>query len=270
MTYAELTQRIETAGHGLCVGLDPDPSKLPSGVGGLAEFCIGVVDATAHVAVAYKPNFAFFEALGRPGWDALDAVTQHLHGLSSKPFLIADAKRGDIGNTASRYAQGILDVMGYDAITVAPYMGRDSVEPFMRKGKWVVGLGLTSNPGADDLQQLELSDGRRVYEAVADCYLEWGTPQNLMVVAGATRPEALGALRDRMPETFFLVPGVGAQGGSAEEVVRHGAFRGTPGLGLLVNASRSIMYASSGTDWQRRAAESADSLAAEIRSAYRA
>jgi orotidine-5'-phosphate decarboxylase len=123
--------------------------------------CIGIIDATAHVAVAYKPNFAFFEALGRPGWDALDAVTAHLRQLQQKPLLIADAKRGDIGNTASRYAQGILEVMGYDAITVAPYMGRDSVEPFLRDGKWVVGLGLTSNPGADDLQQLALRDGRR-------------------------------------------------------------------------------------------------------------
>jgi len=270
MTYAELTQRIEEAGHGLCVGLDPDPSKIPSGVRDLAQFCIGIIEATAHVAVAYKPNFAFFEALGRPGWDALETVSMHLRDLPQKPLLIADAKRGDIGNTASRYAQGILEVMGYDAITVAPYMGRDSVEPFLREGKWVVGLGLTSNPGADDLQQLALHDGRRVYEAVADSYLTWGTPHNLMVVAGATRPEALGALRDRMPDTFFLVPGVGAQGGSAEEVVRHGAFRGKPGMGLLINASRSIMYASSGADWQRSAADSAEALAAEIRAAYRA
>ena len=268
MNYAELSQRIETAGHGLCVGLDPDPSKLPAGTD-LTTFCMGIVDATAHVAVAYKPNFAFFEALGRPGWDALDAVTQHLRALPQKPFLIADAKRGDIGNTATRYAEGILGVMGYDAITVAPYMGRDSVEPFLREGKWVVGLGLTSNPGADDLQQLALHDGRRVYEAVADAYLSWGRPDNLMVVAGATRPEALGALRDRMPDTFFLVPGVGVQGGSAEDVVRHAAFRGKPGMGLLINASRSIMYASSGPDWLEAATKAAQNLADEIQTAYR-
>ena len=268
MNYTTLSQRIETAGHGLCVGLDPDPSKLPARTD-LASFCIGIIDATAHVAIAYKPNFAFFEALGRPGWDALDAVTAHLRELPQKPLLIADAKRGDIGNTASRYAQGILEVMGYDAITVAPYMGRDSVEPFLRDGKWVIGLGLTSNPGADDLQQLELGDGRRVYEAVADAYLQWGTPENLMVVAGATRPEALGALRDRMPDTFFLVPGVGAQGGSAVEVVRHGSFRGKPGMGLLINASRSIMYASSGADWQTAAATAAEDLTREIQTAYR-
>jgi orotidine-5'-phosphate decarboxylase len=148
-------------------------------------------------------------------------------------------------------------------------MGRDSVEPFLRDGKWVVGLGLTSNPGADDLQQLALRDGRRVYEAVADAYLQWGSPENLMVVAGATRPEALGALRDRMPDTFFLVPGVGAQGGSAAEVVRHGSFRGKPGMGLLINASRSIMYASSGRDWQAAAATAAEDLAREIQTAYR-
>ncbi|MEY4650286.1 MAG: orotidine-5'-phosphate decarboxylase [Bacteroidota bacterium] len=268
MNYAELTKRIEAVGHGLCVGLDPDPAKLPTGTD-LASFCVGIIDATAHVAVAYKPNFAFFEALGRPGWDALDAVTRHLRALPQKPFLIADAKRGDIGNTAARYAQGILEVMGYDAVTVAPYMGRDSVEPFLRDGKWVVGLGLTSNPGADDLQQLPLEDGRRVYEAVADAYLQWGRPDNLMVVAGATRPEALGALRDRMPDTFFLVPGVGAQGGSAEDVVRHGAFRGKPGMGLLINASRSIMYASNGSNWREAATQSAEALAAEITQAYR-
>lgn len=267
MTYAELTQRIENAGHCLCVGLDPDPSKLPAGVN-LTSFCIGIIDATCHVAVAYKPNFAFFEALGRPGWDALEAVTNHLQSLPQRQFLIADAKRGDIGNTAGRYAQGILNVMGYDAITVAPYMGRDSVEPFIAEGKWVVGLGLTSNPGADDLQQLQLKDGRMVYEAVADAYLQWGRPDNLMVVAGATRPEALGALRDRMPDTFFLVPGIGAQGGSAAEVVRHGSFRGMPGLGLLINASRSIMYASSGEDWKLAARTAAESLAQEIRAAY--
>lgn len=268
MKYAELIQRIEAAGHGLCVGLDPDPAKLPVGTN-LTSFCLGVVDATSEIAMAYKPNFAFFEALGRPGWDALDAVTAHLRSLPQRPLLVADAKRGDIGNTASRYAEGILEVMGYDAITVAPYMGRDSVEPFFREGKWVVGLGLTSNPGADDLQQLELRDGRKVYESVADAYLQWGSPEQLMVVAGATRPEALGALRDRMPDTFFLVPGVGAQGGSAEEVVRHGAFRNKPGMGLLINASRSIMYASAASDWQRAAASAAAALADEIQKAYR-
>jgi orotidine-5'-phosphate decarboxylase len=268
MNYAELSQRIEAQGHGLCVGLDPDPAKLPSGTD-LASFCVGIIDATADIAVAYKPNFAFFEALGRPGWDALEAVTTHLRGLPQKPLLIADAKRGDIGNTASRYAQGILEVMGYDAITVAPYMGRDSVEPFFREGKWVVGLGLTSNPGADDIQQLPLADGRKVYEAVADAYLQWGQPEHLMVVVGATRPEALGALRDRMPDTFFLVPGVGAQGGSAADVVRHGSFRTKPGMGLLINASRSIMYASPGRDWQAAAAVAAEDLAREIQSAYR-
>lgn len=268
MNYAQLIQRIETAGHGLCVGLDPDPAKLPEGMD-LATFCLGVIDATAHVAVAYKPNFAFFEGMGRPGWDALDTVTEHLKSLPQAPLLIADAKRGDIGNTAARYAQGILSEWGYDAITVAPYMGRDSVEPFMLPDKWLVGLGLTSNPGADDLQQLVLVDGRKVYEAVVDSYLEWGSPQNLMVVAGATRPEALGALRDRMPETFFLVPGVGAQGGSAADVVRHGAFRAKPGMGLLINASRSIMYASTGPDWREAAKTAAESLAEEIKTAYR-
>lgn len=136
MNYQELSQRIEQSGHGLCIGIDPDPAQFPEGVGGLREFCLGIIDATADVAVAYKPNFAFFEALGRPGWDALEAVTEHLRALPQKPFLIADAKRGDIGNTAARYAEGILEVMGYDAITVAPYMGRDSVEPFLRPNKW--------------------------------------------------------------------------------------------------------------------------------------
>jgi orotidine-5'-phosphate decarboxylase len=183
--------------------------------------------------------------------------------------LIADAKRGDIGNTAARYAEGILGVMGYDAITVAPYMGRDSVEPFLRPNKWVIGLGLTSNPGAADLQQLKLEDGRHLYEAVVDAYREWGSPENLMIVAGATRPEALGALRERMPETFFLVPGIGAQGGSVADVMRHGAFRDKPGLGLLINASRTILYASKGSDWRQAARKAATDLAAEIRAARR-
>ena len=269
MNYQELSQRIEQSGHGLCIGIDPDPAHFPQGVSGLREFCLGIIDSTADVAVAYKPNFAFFEALGRPGWDALDAVTEHLRALPQKPFLIADAKRGDIGNTAARYAEGILEVMGYDGITVAPYMGRDSVEPFLRPNKWVIGLGLTSNAGAADLQQLKLEDGRHLYEAVVDAYREWGSPENLMIVAGATRPEALGALRDRMPETFFLVPGIGAQGGSVADVMHHGAFRDRPGLGLLINASRTILYASKGSDWRQAARKAATDLAAEIRAARR-
>ena len=267
MTRNQLLANIEVKQSLLCVGLDPDLKRMPQGLKGDAEgvatFCKLIIDATADHAVAYKPNFAFFEALGRHGWQALDEVAKHLSSMDV--FTIADAKRGDIGNTASQYAQGILGEMGFDAITVAPYMGKDSVTPFFMEGKWAIGLGLTSNDGAEDFQMQTMADGRRLHELVLDKYDELGSPNQLMVVVGATRTEALAKVRARLPEHIFLVPGVGAQGGTVQDVMSAGAFKDQRGVGLLINASRSILYASSGLDFAAAAAKEASSLHASMR-----
>lgn len=254
MTRQELTDLIESKQSVLCVGLDPDLQKFPEGVSrdpqGVFNFCQSIIDATLPHAVAYKPNFAFFESMGAEGYAVLSDVADYLHSLEDRPFTIADAKRGDIGNTAKQYAAGTLGRMGFDSITVAPYMGEDSVTPFFMEGKWAIPLGLTSNPGADDLQRLNLEeDGRKVYERVLDLYEEWGRPDQLMVVVGATRPELLGDIRKRLPDHFFLVPGVGAQGGTVADVMTHGAFRDQPGVGTLINVSRGISFASNGADY---------------------
>lgn len=226
----------------LCVGLDPDEGKIPicfgSGVEALERFCSSIIDATKHVAVAYKPNLAFFETYGAAGWTALENIIAQ---VPSKCLVIADAKRGDIGNTASKYAQAILDNLGADAITVAPYMGADSVTPFTdRKDKWTILLALTSNPGADDF---EFHGSTPLFESVLTKAQTWGTPDNLMFVVGATRPEMLSRVREIAPDSFFLVPGVGVQGGTIESVAEFGL---NSKCGLLVNSSRGIIYAGSG------------------------
>ena len=245
----------------LCVGLDPDVDKLPHAfpktAQGIADFCCAIIDATAEYAVAYKPNLAFFEAMGPAGWSALAQVAEHLLQYPHH-FTIADAKRGDIGNTAKQYAKGILEGFGFDAITVAPYMGRDSIEPFALPGKWAIGLGLTSNPGAQDFQLQPMADGRPLYAHVLDAYKNWADPGQWMVVVGATRPEGLAAVRAQLPEHFFLVPGVGAQGGSVQEVMQSGACK--KGVGLLINSSRGIIYASSGDDFAEAARQEAKRL----------
>jgi len=224
----------------LCVGLDPDPNLIPacfgSGVDALEAFCISIVDCTHHVAVAYKPNLAFFEPYGAEGLSALERIIQAIPG---ECLVIADAKRGDIGNTSRKYATAMFDTLGADAVTVAPYMGEDSVRPFTdRKDRWTILLALTSNPGADDF---EFHGSPPLFEKVLTKASHWGTPDNLMFVVGATRPEVLSRVRALVPDSFLLVPGVGAQGGDINAVASAGL---NAQCGLLVNSSRGILYAS--------------------------
>ena len=223
----------------LCVGLDPDASKIPDcfgdGVEAVEAFCKAVINTTKHVAVAFKPNLAFFEPFGAEGWEVLERVVE---SIPSDCLVIADAKRGDIGNTAAKYAEAIFDGLGADAITVAPYMGADSVTPFTdRNDKWTILLALTSNPGADDF---EFHGETPLFEKVLTKSQEWGTPDNLMFVVGATRPEMLARVRELAPDSFLLVPGVGAQGGTIEGVAEFGL---NDRCGILVNSSRGIIYA---------------------------
>ena len=230
------------------------PTCFGFGIEAVERFCSSIIDATKHVTVAYKPNLAFFETYGAPGWTALENIIAQ---VPSNCLVIADAKRGDIGNTASKYAQAILNNLGADAITVSPYMGSDSVTPFTdRKDKWTILLALTSNPGADDF---EFHGSTPLYESVLTKAQTWGTPDNLMFVVGATRPEMLSRVREIAPDSFLLVPGVGAQGGTIESVAEFGL---NSKCGLLVNSSRGIIYAGSGEqsiesamDATRKAAE---------------
>lgn len=261
MNSNALYQQMLKKGSALCVGLDIDVDKMPAHLprtrDGVWTFLTSIIDATAPYAVAYKPNTAFFEALGTWGWSMLAEINQYIKQHHSDCLTIADAKRGDIGNTSAKYAQAFLNEMGYDAITVAPYMGHDSVQPFMVPGKYAVVLGLTSNPGAEDVELLHLANGQQVYQAVLEKIGQWGSADQLMVVMGATRPAYLSAARKVLPNHFFLVPGVGAQGGDLAEVLKHGLNdRG----GLLINASRSIMYAGSGADYAEQAAGEAQRM----------
>lgn len=259
MTRAQLLENIRSRRSYLCVGLDTDLEKLPSGLSrdakGLLEFHQSIIEATAPFCVAYKPNLAFFEAMGTEGWRVFEET---LKMIPSTHLVIADAKRGDIGNTSERYAQAFFNRYNCDALTIAPYMGSDSVKPFLgHQGKWAVMLVLTSNPGADDFEQLVLANGKRLYEEVADKAMEWGSPDELMFVVGATRVEPLKALRARCEPYFFLIPGVGAQGGDLVEVSR-AALNNE--CGILVNASRSILYASSGDDFTQAASQEAQAM----------
>lgn len=252
--YAEIQRKKSF----LCVGLDPDPAKIPSsfgeGVTAMESFCKAIVAATSHVAVAFKPNLAFFELYGADGWSALERIIQD---IPSECLVIADAKRGDIGNTASKYATAMFDTLGADAITVAPYMGADSVTPFTdRTDKWTILLALTSNKGADDF---EFHGTPPLYQVVLEKSKKWGTEDNLMYVVGATRPEMFTEIRKIVPNSFLLVPGVGAQGGSLELVAKYGM---NSQCGLLVNSSRGIIYAG-GKDSDMDAALSASKTAAE-------
>ena len=254
MTRQELIALIRERKSFLCVGLDTDPAKLPTHLQGMPDgifhFNRAIIDATIDLCVAYKPNLAFYEALGLDGLRQLKMTMDYLHGLGKPVFTIADAKRGDIGNTSERYARAFLDPQGdfnFDSITVAPYMGADSVQPFMAyPGKWVILLALTSNKGAFDFQLIEDKDGTPLYQRVLQTSRQWGNDDNLMYVVGATKADMLADVRRLVPDAFLLVPGVGAQGGSLEEVCRHGM---TADCGLLVNSSRGIIYASSGADF---------------------
>jgi orotidine-5'-phosphate decarboxylase len=245
----------------LCIGLDTDIKKIPEHLreeeDPVFAFNRRIIDATYRYAVAYKPNVAFYEVNGAVGWRSLERTVAYLREKDPSLFIIADAKRGDIGNTSRLYARAFFETMGVDALTVAPYMGRDSVGPFLEyAGRWVILLALTSNPGADDFQFF--SDGtKHLYEQVLATAAGWGTPDDLMFVTGATRAEKLADVRRIVPEHFLLVPGVGAQGGSLAEVARYGL---NDRCGLLVNSSRGIIYASDGPDFAEAAAAQAQEL----------
>jgi orotidine-5'-phosphate decarboxylase len=244
MTRSELITQIHLKKSFLCVGLDPDLTKIPKHLLQLEdpifEFNKAIIDATKEYCVAYKPNTAFYEAHGVKGWQALEKTINY---IPKDCFIIADAKRGDIGNTSLAYAKAFFETLPCDAITVAPYMGADSVLPFYTyKDAWVVLLALTSNQGSADFQMLEVN-GQKLYAEVIKKALSWGNNENTMFVVGATRGEEIAELRKLAPSHFFLVPGVGAQGGSLEEVFNYGANKE---VGLLVNSSRAILYAQDG------------------------
>lgn len=250
MTLQELVHQIIAKKSYLCVGLDSDPSLIPAAFkkekDPIFAFNKAVIDATADLAVAYKPNIAFYEAMGPKGWESLQKTIEY---IPKEIFTISDAKRGDIGNTATKYAQTFFDPsrcgLNFDSVTVAPYMGRDSVEPFLQfENKWVILLALTSNPGSLDFQLLKDETGKTFYQQVLTKSQEWGTVENLMYVVGATRAAYLQEVRKYAPEHFLLVPGVGAQGGSLEEVSKFGMNKN---VGLLVNSSRGIIYAGDDT-----------------------
>ncbi len=263
MTRAELVEQIKIKKSFLCIGLDTDLDKIPAHFLDLEdpifEFNKAIIDATKDYCVAYKPNIAFYECYGPKGWESLQKTLDY---IPKNIFTIADAKRGDIGNTSLYYAKTFFDYLSCDSVTVAPYMGEDSVSPFLTyENKWVILLALTSNKGAFDFQMTEDQDGEKLFEKVLKKSATWGTPENLMYVVGATRAEGIGEVRKLVPDHFFLVPGVGAQGGSLEDVVKYGWNKD---CGLLVNSSRGILYASTGDDFAKRAREEAMKLQAEM------
>ena len=246
MTREQLIQQIFAKKSFLCVGLDTDAKKIPVCLLDLHdpifEFNKAIVDATAPYCVAYKPNLAFYEAHGIHGMKAFQKTVEYIREQHPHHFIIADAKRGDIGNTSKMYARTFFEEYDVDALTIAPYMGEDSVIPFLEyDGKWVIMLALTSNKGSLDFQLMQDENGERLFEKVMRKGQEWGTPQNMMFVVGATRGEMFRDVRRVAPNHFLLVPGVGAQGGSLEEVCRYGM---TKDCSLLVNSSRGIIYAS--------------------------
>ena len=252
MTREELIEQIKLKKSFLCVGLDADISKIPTHLldaeDPVFEFNKAIIEFTKEYTVAYKPNIAFYESRGVKG---MESLRKTLEIIPKECFTIADAKRGDIGNTASMYAKAFFDKSSsgfdFDSITVAPYMGEDSVKPFLEfKSKWAIVLGLTSNPGSNDFQQKQLTNSKRLFEEVASTVQTWGTDSNLMFVVGATRGDDIAAIRKRAQNHFFLVPGVGSQGGSLEEVVKFGM---NDDCGLLVNSSRGIIYASRAKDF---------------------
>ncbi|MCE7055123.1 orotidine-5'-phosphate decarboxylase [Algoriphagus sp. AGSA1] len=264
MTRAELFSQIKKKSSFLCVGLDADIAKIPAHLktekDPIYSFCKAVIEETADYAVAYKPNIAFFEALGPQGWETLQKV---LEIIPQEIFTIADAKRGDIGNTSKLYAKAFFEKMDFDSVTVAPYMGADSVTPFLEfADKWVILLALTSNIGSMDFQLIKDENGKPLYQTVLEKSQDWGTPENLMYVVGATRGELIAEVRQAVPDHFFLVPGVGAQGGSLDEVAKYGM---NSSCGLLVNSSRGIIYASGERDFAKAARNEAEKLQKEMK-----
>ena len=265
MTHSELFQKIVQKKSFLCVGLDTEIEKIPSFLlkkkNPIFEFNKRIIDATHEFTVAYKPNVAFYESEGIAGWTALSDTVNYIVKNYPDIFIIADAKRGDIGNTSKMYAKGFFENMPFDAVTVAPYMGEDSVTPFLSyKDKWAIVLALTSNKGADDFQYHN-EDGIKLFERVLSVSQKWGNINNLMYVVGATRAEMLKDIRKLVPDHFLLVPGVGAQGGSLEEVAKYGMNNK---CGLLVNSSRGIIFAGSGTDFDVIAGQKAKEIQLEM------
>ncbi|QSE97644.1 orotidine-5'-phosphate decarboxylase [Fulvivirga lutea] len=264
MNKAELVAQIKKKESYLCVGLDTDINKIPAHLRDsddpIFEFNKQIIDATHQYCVAYKPNIAFYEALGTKGWESLQRTLDY---IPKDIFTIADAKRGDIGNTSKLYAKAFFETMNFDSITVAPYMGVDSVTPFLEfHDKWVILLAHTSNPGSHDFQLIENGEEKALYETVIEKSRQWATAEHLMFVVGATQAERIGHIRSLAPDNFFLVPGVGAQGGDLEAVSKEGMNNE---CGLLVNSSRGIIYAGSDEDFARAAGMAASNLQAEMK-----
>ena len=268
MTKQELFEQIQAKKSFLCVGLDTDVNKIPEFMfdeyeDPIFEFNKAIIDATADLCVSYKPNLAFYESMGLSGWDALDRTVDYIRTKYPEQFIIADAKRGDIGNTSAMYARTFLGNMNFDAITVAPYMGEDSVTPFLTyEDKWVILLALTSNKGAFDFQFIrDAETGERLFEKTLKTSQQWGNDENMMYVVGATKADMLTDIRQIVPDHFLLVPGIGAQGGSLEEVAKYGM---NSTCGLLVNSSRQIIYASSENDFAKAARREAEKVQTEM------
>ena len=268
MTYENLFKIIQKKKSFLCIGLDTDINKIPKHLlqteDPVFEFNKAIIDATHDMAVAYKPNIAFYESMGPKGWESLAKTVNHIRNITDEIFLIADAKRGDIGNTSAMYAKTFFETYDFDAITVAPYMGKDSISPFLSfKDKWSIILALTSNPGAADFQYcMDKDSGERLFEKVLTTAQNWATKDQIMFVVGATKAESLSEIRKITPEHFLLVPGVGAQGGSLQEVAKYGM---NDKCGLLVNSSRGIIYASDDKDFAKTARKSAEIVTNEMK-----
>lgn len=264
MNASQLFDKIRQKQSYLCVGLDTDLEKIPQHLlkeaDPVFEFNRQIIDATHKYAVAYKPNIAFYEALGSKGWESLQKTLEY---IPKDVFTIADAKRGDIGNTSGLYARAFFKQMDFDSVTVAPYMGEDSVKPFLQfKDKWVILLAHTSNPGSNDFQLIESTvTGRKLYEEVLLKAQQWATPDQLMFVVGATHPEKFESIRALAPDYFFLVPGIGAQGGDLEQVSKFGMNKQ---CGLLVNSARAIIYASGDKDFAGVAARESEKVQQEM------
>lgn len=268
MNKQQLIQQIKEKNNYLCIGLDTDVTKLPphlqSHANAVFEFNKAIIDATKDFCVSYKINTAFYESMGIKGWEALEQTVNHIPLTHLK---IADAKRGDIGNTSAQYAKTFFEVYPFDAVTVAPYMGEDSLRPFLEyENKWTIVLGLTSNKGSSDFQQLMVSSkdskNQFLYEKVMQRIAEWGTPGNLMFVAGATKSEQLEGIRKMFPDHFFLIPGVGTQGGSLQEVSKAALNKDA---GILVNVSRAVIYAGNNKKFAEAAGAAAKEYAAEMK-----
>ncbi|QXP65574.1 orotidine-5'-phosphate decarboxylase [Polaribacter sp. AHE13PA] len=265
MTTQELIAQIKKKKSFLCIGLDVDLTKIPQHLlkeeDPIFAFNKAIIDATHHLCVAYKPNTAFYEAYGIKGWQSLEKTIQYLNKNYPEIYTIADAKRGDIGNTSTMYAKAFLEDLAFDSVTVAPYMGKDSVEPFLAfKNKHTIMLALTSNEGAFDFQTKEVN-GRELYKEVLETSKGWKNSENLMYVVGATKAEYFTEIRKIVPYSFLLVPGVGAQGGNLQDVCKYGL---SENIGLLINSSRGIIYASNDEKFAQNAALKAEELQQEM------